>query len=65
MINKFQVLYAVFMATASMYLVWFWITIGMLFTGCSVKVLTFGSEQIKEHQDYIIGVKKTNEKENR
>jgi len=29
----------------------------ILFSACSVKVLTFGTEEIKEHQDYIIGAK--------
>ena len=33
----------------------------LTFTGCTVKVLTFGTDKDYEHQDYIIGTKKTND----
>ena len=35
--------------------------ITLMFTGCTVKVLTFGTDKDYEHQDYIIGTKKTND----
>jgi len=34
----------------------------VIFAGCSVKVLTFGTEIVKDHQDIIIG-KKTDEED--
>ena len=39
------------------------VALSLMFSGCSVKILTFGNETIKEHQDYIIGAKTTKTEE--
>ena len=44
-------------ASSVIALILFWGGAVYAFSGCSVKVLTFGNESVKEHQDYIIGVK--------
>ena len=45
------------MVGSAAFLILFWGGVVYAFSGCSVKVLTFGNESVKEHQDYIIGVK--------
>ena len=53
--NEFKAF--IFIAATVLLLVLFWGGVVYAFSGCSVKVLTFGNESVKEHQDYIIGVK--------
>jgi len=55
MMNEFKAF--IFIAATVLLLVLFWGGVVYAFSGCSVKVLTFGNESVKEHQDYIIGVK--------